>query len=189
MISNFYFEKLSLEGAILIKPFSSTDLRGSLIKDYSEETFFKNGINHVLKEVFYTISKKGVIRALHFQEVNHQAKLVRCISGKVFDVIVDLRPESPTFKKWLGFYLTGDNQLSLLVPAHFAHGYLVLEDSIVSYKCSSPFDGRFDSGIKYDDPDINVQWPINELDGVPMIIAEKDRVMQSFQEYFKKGCK
>ena len=189
-MQKFSFEELPLKGAYLIKPFFADDLRGGFIKDYSEEVFEKNGINHELLEVFYTISKKGVLRAIHFQEVNQQPKLVRCVSGKVFDVIVDLRPESPTFKKWLGFYLTGENTDELLVPAHFGHGYLVLEDSIVSYKCAAPFDGEHDSGIKFDDPDIGVDWPFNEIGGLDkLIISEKDKNLQSFDDYCKKGCK
>lgn len=189
-MQKFSFEELPLKGAYLIKPFFADDLRGGFVKDYSKEVFKKNGINHELLEVFYTISKKGVLRAIHFQEVNHQPKLVRCISGKVFDVIVDLRPESPTFKKWLGFYLTGENMDELLVPAHFGHGYLVLEDSIVSYKCAAPFDGEHDSGIMYNDPDINVKWPFEEIGGEKnLIVSEKDKNLQSFGEYCEKGCK
>lgn len=188
-MQKFSFEELPLKGAYLIKPFFADDLRGGFVKDYSKEVFEKNGINHELLEVFYTISKKGVLRAIHFQEVNHQPKLVRCVSGKVFDVIVDLRPESPTFKKWLGFYLTGENMDELLVPAHFGHGYLVLEDSIVSYKCAAPFDGEHDSGIMYNDPDINVKWPFEEIGGEDkLIISEKDKNLQTFEEYLKKGC-
>lgn len=190
IMQKFNFEPLELSGAYLISPFFADDIRGGFIKDYSLSVFKDNGIDHELKEVFYTISHKGVIRAIHFQEVNHQPKLVRCVSGKVFDVIVDLRPESPTFKKWLGFYLTGENMKELLIPAHFGHGYLVLEDSIVSYKCSAPFDGEHDSGIKFDDPDISIEWPFEEIGGKGnLIIADKDKNLQSFEEYFKKGCK
>lgn len=97
MVQKFDFQKLDLKGAYLIKPFYATDNRGGLIKDYNVDTFKANGIDHDLKEVFYTISKSGVIRATHFQLVKQQAKLVRCISGHVYDVIVDLRPDSPTF--------------------------------------------------------------------------------------------
>lgn len=188
MIQPFSFVELSLKGAYLIKPFCANDIRGSLIKDYSADIFKQNGIEYDLKEVFYTNSKRGVIRALHFQEVNHQQKLVRCVHGKVFDVIVDLRPDSPTFKQWLGFYLTGENMLELLVPAHFGHGYLVIEDSIVSYKCAEKFDGEHDSGIMYNDPDIGIKWPFEELGNSPLIIADKDLNLQSFQNYVKKGC-
>lgn len=190
MINNFSFEELPLKGAYLIKPFCSSDSRGKFIKDYSKEVFFANGINYELKEEFYTVSHRGVIRALHFQEVNHQPKLVRCVSGKVFDVIVDLRPESPTFKKWIGFYLSGDNMQELLIPAHFAHGYLVIEDAIVSYKCSEPFEQEHDSGIAFDDPDIGVNWPFSEIGGPSkIIISQKDQNLQSFGEYYRKGCK
>ena len=87
------------------------------------------------------LSKRGVIRAIHFQLIKQQPKLVRCVSGHVYDVIVDLRPNSSTFKQWRGFHLTGENMDSLLVPAYFGHGYLVVEDSIVSYKCSEKFSG------------------------------------------------
>lgn len=190
MIQKFSFEKLPLEGAYLINTFFADDIRGGFVKDYSKEVFKQNGIDYDLKEVFYTISHKGVIRALHFQEVNHQPKLVRCVSGKVYDVIVDLRPESPTFKKWMGFYLTGDSHQELLIPEHFAHGYLVLEDSIVSYKCAAPFDGEHDSGIMFNDPDIAVKWPFDEIGGIEnLIIAEKDKNLQSFKEYVKNGAK
>ena len=190
MVQKFSFQKLELDGAYLIKPFFASDIRGGFLKDYSKDLFKANGIDYELSEVFYTISHKGVIRALHFQEINQQPKLVRCVSGKVFDVIVDMRPDSPTFKKWLGFYLSADNMDELLIPAHFAHGYLVLEDSIVSYKCSAPFDGVKDSGIMYNDPDINVKWPFNEIGGEDnLIIADKDKNLQSFQEYAKRGCK
>lgn len=186
----FSFEELDLKGAYLIKPFYNSDIRGGFIKDYSTSLFKENGIEYELKETFYTISHKGVIRALHFQEINQQPKLVRCISGKVFDVIVDLRKDSPTFKKWMGFYLSGDNMNELLIPAHFAHGYLVLEDSIVSYKCAAGFDGLNDSGIMFDDKDISVKWPFDEIGGIDkLIIADKDKKLQSFEEYFKKGCK
>ena len=190
MVQKFSFEELPLKGAYLIKPFFADDIRGGFVKDYSKELFLANGIDYDLKEVFYTISHKGVIRALHFQEVNHQPKLVRCVSGKVYDVIVDLRPDSPTFKKWMGFYLTGENMNELLIPEHFAHGYLVIEDSIVSYKCAAPFDGQNDSGIMFDDPDIGVEWPFEEIGGnEKLIIADKDKNLQSFKDYCQKGYK
>ena len=99
MIQKFEFKETSLKGAYEIIPFYATDERGGFVKDYNIDLFKQNGIDHELKEVFYTISKKGVIRATHFQLVKQQAKLVRCISGHVYDVIVDLRPDSPTFGK------------------------------------------------------------------------------------------
>lgn len=186
MIQKFDFQKLDLQGAYLITPFYATDERGGFIKDYNIDVFRNNGIEHELKEVFYTISKKGTIRAIHFQLIKQQPKLVRCISGHVYDVIVDLRPDSPTYGQWRGFDLTGDNRKCLLVPAQFGHGYLVLEDSVVSYKCAEVFYGEGDSGIKYNDPDIAVDWPFELINGEEnIIISEKDKNLMSFVEYKK----
>lgn len=113
--------------------------------------------------------------------------MVRCISGHVYDVIVDLRPVSSTFGKWQGFDLTGENQKTLYVPRFFGHGYLVLEDSVVSYKCGEVFYGEGDSGIMYNDPDINIKWPFDKIGGIDkMIISEKDIRLMSFKEYAKK---
>lgn len=181
---NWDFEKLDLDGAYLITPFFREDVRGGFVKDYSKEVFEKNGICYDLKEVFYTISHKGVIRAIHFQNTMQQPKLVRCVSGKIFDVIIDLRKNSPTFKKWFGVYLTGENMKEVLVPAGFGHGYLVIEDSVVSYKCSEKFYGEYDSGIKFDDPELNVNWPYDEIGGKEnLILAEKDMNLQSFKNF------
>jgi dTDP-4-dehydrorhamnose 3,5-epimerase len=178
------FDKLEMNGAYKITPFFSEDNRGGFLKDYSKEIFEQNGINHDLKEVFYTISHKGVIRAIHFQRVKQQAKLVRCISGKVYDVIIDLRKDSPTFKKWMGFYLSGENMISLLVPEGFGHGYLVLQDSIVSYKCAEKFYGEYDSGIRYDDKNMGIEWPFDEIGGKENVINSlKDDNLQSFQAF------
>ena len=187
MIKKFEFEELDLKGAFKIQPFYATDNRGGFIKDYNIDIFKDNGINHELKEVFYTISKKGVIRAIHFQLVKQQAKLVRCISGHVYDVIVDLRPDSPTFGQWRGFDLTGDNQTELYIPPYFGHGYLVLEDSVVSYKCGEVFYAEGDSGIMYDDPDINIQWHKKKIGGISnLIISDKDKSLMSMKEYLNK---
>lgn len=184
MVQKFEFNELELKGAYFIKPFFASDDRGGLIKDYNVDVFKANGIEHDLKETFYTLSKKGVIRATHFQLIKQQPKLVRCISGHVYDVIVDLRPNSPTFGKWQGFHLTGENQHSLLVPQYFGHGYLVIEDSVVSYKCAEVFCGEGDSGIMYNDPDINIEWPFELIGGKEnLIISEKDLNLMSFKDY------
>lgn len=187
MRTKFNFEELNLKGAFKIQPFYATDERGGFVKDYNIDIFNANGITHELKEVFYTISKKGVIRATHFQLVKQQAKLVRCISGHVYDVIVDLRPGSPTFGKWQGFDLTGENQVELFIPQYFGHGYLVLEDSVVSYKCGEVFYSEGDAGIMYNDSDINIQWPFEKIGGIEnLIISEKDKNLMSLREYIEK---
>lgn len=184
MIQKFKFEELALKGAYKITPFYASDERGGLLKDYNVDMYRENGIVHELKEVFYTVSKRGVIRATHFQLNKQQAKLVRCVSGHVYDVIVDLRPFSPTYGKWLGFDLTGENMVCLYVPEYFGHGYIVIEDSVVSYKCSNVFWSEGDSGIMYDDPDIGIIWPFDRIGGIQnLIISEKDKKLLSFKEY------
>lgn len=183
MIQKFEFRETEIPGLIEIIPFNADDIRGCFTKDYSKEIFEANGIYHDLAEVFYTTSYKGVIRALHIQRVKQQPKLVRCIYGHVWDVVVDLRKDSSTFKKWLAFDLIGEKHNEILVPAGCAHGYLVLEDSIVSYKCGEKFYSEYDDGIMWNDPDIGVQWPLELIGGgEKLIIAEKDKNLQSFAQ-------
>ena len=184
MVNKFEFKELELKGAFLIKPFYATDNRGGFIKDYNIDVFKSSGIEHELKEVFYTVSKKGVIRAIHFQLGKQQPKLVRCVSGHVYDVIVDLRPNSSTFGQWMGFDLTGENMNEVYIPQFFGHGYLVIEDSIVSYKCGEVFYAEGDSGIMYNDPDIDVKWPFEKIGGKDnLIISEKDERLMSLRQY------
>lgn len=184
MIQKFEFKETEISGLLEVTPFNAVDIRGCFTKDYSKEVFETNGIKHDLAEVFYTTSFKGVIRALHFQREKQQPKLVRCIYGHVFDVVVDLRKDSPTFKKWIGFDLIGKLHNEILVPAGCAHGYLVLEDSIVSYKCAEKFYGEYDDGIMWNDKDIAIKWPLDKIGGIEnLIIADKDRNLQTFEEF------
>jgi dTDP-4-dehydrorhamnose 3,5-epimerase len=184
MVQQFSFEKTIFEGVFLIKPFVAYDERGYFIKDYSQEIFENNGISHNLKEVFYTSSHKGVIRAIHFQRNKEQPKLVRCVKGKIFDVVVDLKKDSPTRGKWIGFYLDEENKNEILIPAYFGHGYLVLEDATVSYKCAEKFYGEYDDGIIWNDKTIGIDWNLKQDDTI--ILSEKDRNLQSFEEYVQK---
>lgn len=182
MIQQFDFQKLEFDGAYLIQPFIATDNRGKFIKDYGKEMFEANNIPHDLKEVFYTYSKKGVIRAIHFQRERQQAKLVRCIKGKIFDVIVDLRKDSKTYGKWLGVYLSDKDNQEIYIPEYFGHGYLVLEEAIVSYKCAEKFFGEYDDGIVWNDKDIKINWPLDLVDN-QIILSEKDKNLQSFSQF------
>lgn len=188
MIQKFEFHNTKISGLIDIVPFNADDIRGCFTKDFSKEVFETNGVEHDLKEVFYTTSHKGVIRALHFQREKQQPKLVRCIYGHVWDVVVDLRRDSPTFKQWLSFDLTGENHREILVPAGCAHGYLVLEEhSIVSYKCAEKFYAEFDDGIRWDDSDIGIEWPLELVGGrKKIILAEKDLNLKSFANFLKQ---
>lgn len=186
MIQRFEFHPTPIDGLIEVTPFNADDVRGSFTKDYSKEFFEANGISHNLAEVFYTTSHKGVIRALHFQRVIQQPKLVRCIWGHVWDVAVDLRKNSPTFKQWQAFDLSRENRREVLIPAGCAHGYLVLEESVVSYKCAEKFYGEYDDGILWDDPDIAVAWPLERIGGREnVILADKDKNLQSFAQFME----
>lgn len=175
------FNKTNLSGAFEIQPFCTYDNRGFFLKDYSQEIFLENDINYVLKETFYSFSKKNVIRGLHFQRENQMPKLVRCLSGKIYDVICDLRKNSPTFGRWESFVLSEENMKELLIPGGFAHGFMTLEDSLVSYKCAEGFSAEYDDGIIWNDADININWNIHE--NTEIIISEKDKSLQSFREF------
>lgn len=182
MIRQFSVEETKFEPVKLVHPFVSTDERGAFVKDYSGKKLAELGVVHGLKEVFYTYSHKGVVRALHFQLVKTQPKLVRAVKGAIYDVVVDLRKGSSTFGKWQGFELNDTNFNELLIPSGFGHGYLVLEESIVSYKCSEDFYGEYDSGIRWDDPDIAIAWPLNRVDH-QVILSEKDRNLMTLQKF------
>ena len=184
MIQQWEFKETDIADLYEIQPFNAEDVRGCFTKDYSQEVFVGQGIEHNLAEVFYTTSRKGVIRALHFQREKQQPKLVRCIWGHVWDVVVDLRKDSPTFKQWLAFDLIGEKHNEILVPAGCAHGYLVLEDSIVSYKCAEKFYGEYDDGVLWNDSDIAVSWPLEKVGGIDkVILADKDKNLQSFAQF------
>ena len=188
MIEKFNFVESDLKGAYVIQPFYASDERGGFIKDYNVEMFESHGLEHDLKEVFYTISHKGVIRAIHFQLGHQQAKLVRCIKGHVWDVIVDLRKESKTFGQWRAYDLSDDNRTEIYVPKNFGHGYLVLEESIVSYKCGEVFYAEGDSGIMYNDVNLKIEWPFEKIGGKSnLIISEKDKQLMSFDEFKQLG--
>ncbi len=181
-MQKFEFEKTMIDGVFQITPFCAYDVRGYLIKDYAKEVFEQHGIIYDLKEVFYTNSQKGVVRALHFQREYGQPKLVRCVWGRIFDVVVDLRRESGTYRQWMGWELSEENKAELLIPAGCAHGYLVLEDSVVSYKCAEKFYGEYDDGILWNDPELAIDWPLERV-GNKVILAEKDRQLQTVREF------
>jgi len=183
-MQTFEFKELDLKGAYLIKPFYASDSRGGLLKDYNIDTYKSVGIDYELKETFYTLNKKAVIRAIHFQLEKPQAKLMRCISGRVFYVIVDLRLGSDTFGEHRSMILSGDNPACILCPSGFGQGYLVLEEAIMSYKASEVFYGPGDAGIMYNDPELGIEWPFEMIGGKEnMIISDKDLTLMSLKEY------
>lgn len=182
MVRQFEFKKTTMEGLILISPFYQEDERGFFMKSYEKEIYEKNGIFLNDTEDFSSKSNKGVLRGLHFQTKNSQDKLVSVVAGEVWDVVVDLRYGSDTFGKWQGFYLSEKNHFSLYIPKQFAHGFLALEDNtIITYKCGDFYDKETDTGIMWNDPDINIKWPLEKTD--KLIISDRDWKHQSFAEF------
>lgn len=178
---NFEFYKLDLEGAYLIRNFDAGDNRGWFSKCYEKDVFREIGIDFHLNESFFSYSNKNVIRGLHFQTNNPQAKLVTVVSGKIWDVIVDLRFDSPTFKQWRAHELSAENHLSYYVPRGFAHGFACLEDkTVVLYQCDGKYDKANDGGIIFNDPDIGIQWVIDEDLAIQSL---RDSKLPSLAEY------
>ncbi len=177
----FEFKELELQGAYYIKNFCHRDDRGSFIKCFEKDIYANAGINFNVNETFVSVSAKNVIRGLHFQINNPQNKLVCVVNGKAWDVIVDLRPESRTYKKWIGKVLCEEYHNALYVPRGFAHGFAALEDdTIMIYQCEGAYDKTSDSGIRYNDKEIGIEWPFDLKEA---IISLKDRNLMSFEEY------
>ena len=181
MKTNFEIKNTSLVDAVLITPFSVDDNRGNFTKDFLKSFYRSHNLDCDLSETFYAKNiNKNTIRGMHFALKNPQAKVVKCVTGEIYDVIVDLRRNSPTYLKWEGFYLSEDNNLSLYVPKGFAHGYLVIKPGIVSYKCCGDYDPSFDTGVHYLDETFNIKWPIEKDNNI--IISEKDNGLKSYIE-------
>jgi len=184
MTTPFSVQSTEIHGLTLVTPFAALDNRGWFVKDYSITLLRDLGIDLTLQEIFYASSVAGVIRGLHFQRDHQQVKLVRCITGRIFDVVIDLRRDSPTFRRWQGFTLSEANREEVLIPGGCAHGYLVLDDAIVSYKCDQVFVPDCDDGIVWDDPDLAIDWPL--ADGVAPILSDKDRGLQTFDQFMSR---
>ncbi len=182
-MAGFEFKQLELNGAFYISNFSMGDSRGGFTKYFEKSIYEKAGINFVLNETFASVSAKNVIRGLHFQINNPQAKLVCVVQGKVWDVIVDLRKNSPTYKKWVSAELSEKKHNALYVPRGFAHGFVALEDrTIMLYQCDGAYDKETDTGIMFDDPEIGIKWPIDL--GIA-IHSPRDMQLMSLSEYEK----
>jgi dTDP-4-dehydrorhamnose 3,5-epimerase len=171
-----------IAGLRIIKPKIYGDERGYFYESYAARKYSEAGISDQFIQDNQSFSKKGVLRGLHFQVPPFaQAKLVRVTLGSVYDVAVDLRRESPTCGQYYGLELSEFNHLQFYIPAGFAHGYLVLsENAIFQYKCDQYYNAAAEGGIQYDDPDLNISWPIT---GVETQISPKDLKLPSFREY------
>jgi dTDP-4-dehydrorhamnose 3,5-epimerase len=167
-----------IEGIIECIPTKFADERGLFYESYNQKLFAANGIPYDFCQDNYSWSKKGVIRGLHFQyEPNAQGKLVRCMTGKVMDVVVDIRRDSPTFGQHEKFVLDSAIGNMLYVPAGFAHGFVALEETIFVYKCTEYWHKSSESGIIYNDPELNINWGVENP-----IVSAKDLLLPTFSE-------
>lgn len=178
----FKFEDTPLDGLKVIHPAYMEDERGNFLKSFEKEIFSQNGIEMAPFEVFESLSTKGVLRGLHFQTKLPQAKLVRTVTGNVFDVAVDIRKDFPTFGKWHSVELSGANKKMFYIPPYFAHGFLVLSESaIVSYICAGRYLKEYDSGILWKDPVVAIEWPISIIGEVT--VSKRDESFGGLVEF------
>lgn len=160
----FQFIRLEIPEIVLIKPKVFIDDRGFFLETYKYSEFASFGIKERFVQDNHSKSSRNVLRGLHFQShPKAQGKLIRCIRGRIWDVGVDIRKGSPTFGKWVGVELSEDNFIMLYIPAGFAHGFCVLSDEAeVQYKCTEEYSPELDNGIIWNDPEININWPVKE---------------------------
>lgn len=168
----FTFKRLALPEVILIEPKFFRDERGFFVETYKHSDFAAEGIKEYFVQDNNSRSSRDVLRGLHYQKApKAQGKLIRCLSGSIFDVAVDIRKGSANYGQWVGIELSEQNGLMLYVPPGFAHGFLVTSDNAeITYKCTEEYSPANDAGIAWNDPDINVLWPVERP-----VISEKDR--------------
>jgi dTDP-4-dehydrorhamnose 3,5-epimerase len=168
----FIFQKSNIiDDVILVTPKYFKDSRGFFMETFKFDDFRKNGIDEIFLQDNQSYSTENVIRGIHFQKnPKPQGKLVRCTKGIILDVAVDLRPDSKTFKKWISYELSEENKNMLWIPAGFGHGFSVLsKEAEICYKCTNEYNANLDSGVRYDDPDLNIDWKIKSP-----VISDKD---------------
>jgi dTDP-4-dehydrorhamnose 3,5-epimerase len=174
--------ELTLPGVILIQPRVFRDDRGWFFEPYNEVRYRSFGIDTRFVQDNHSRSSQGTLRGLHYQRSPGQAKLVRVAFGKILDVVVDIRLDSPTLGKWLGVELSAEKHEQLYVPIGFAHGFCVLSDfAEVLYKVSSPYDAHEEKTIAWDDADIGVKWPISDP-----VLSGRDKAGEPFADFLKR---
>ena len=159
------------DGLVLLEVQAHGDERGFLLESFREDSWREAGVDVGFVQENHSRSSEGILRGIHFQTQPGQAKLVRCVRGAIWDVAVDLRRDSPTYKRWEGYELSDTNNRQLFVPAGFGHGFCVLSElADVAYKLSSYYDPETEAGIAWDDPDIAIDWPLTDPQ-----VSERDR--------------
>ena len=162
----------------VIEPQIFVDERGWFREDFRDTRFEEHGLPTRFRQENQSYSKRGVLRGLHYQMAHPQGKLITCVSGEVFDVAVDIRHGSPTFRQWVGVQLSGDNPRQLWIPPGFAHGFCVLSDSArVSYKCTDVYVPSDERGLLWCDPELSITWPIQDP-----ILSAKDRANRPLRD-------
>lgn len=180
-MGRFELIETGISGLFIIETEVFGDRRGYFMETYNYNGFREAGLEVRFVQDNQSMSRKGVLRGLHFQKTHPQGKLVRVLRGEVFDVAVDLRRNSPTFKKWFGVLLSGENRKQFYIPEGFAHGFLVLsEEAEFAYKCTDFYHPGDEGGILWNDPEIGIEWPLEGI-GEPFL-SEKDRKLGSVQE-------
>jgi dTDP-4-dehydrorhamnose 3,5-epimerase len=170
---------LELNGLKLVQPDVFGDERGFFLETFSAPRYAAAGIDATFVQDNHSRSVKGTLRGLHYQSEPGQAKLVRVSLGKIWDVAVDIRPDSPTFGRWQGVVLDDQKHEQILVPIGFAHGFCVLSAAAeVQYKVSSPYEGKTECGLNYADPDLNIAWPV-----ASPLLSARDQQNESFASY------
>lgn len=188
-MSKFKKIETGIEGLYILEPTVFGDERGFFLETYNKKEFEEIGIFDEFVQDNHSKSKKGVLRGLHFQTKHSQAKLVRVIKGSVYDVAIDIRRNSSTYGKWYGIELSAKNKKMFFIPKGFAHGFLTLEDGTeFQYKCTDLYAPQYDSGIMWNDKEININWNFEKygLKEENIILSEKDKKHQSFKEYTEK---
>ena len=176
--------RCEIEGLCVIEPIVFRDARGYFVETYNYNDFKAEGLDMVFVQDNQSMSVKGVLRGLHYQKQFPQGKLVRCVRGTVFDVAVDLRASSKTYGKWYGVELSAENKKQFYIPEGFAHGFIVLSDEAeFAYKCTDFYHPGDEGGLAWNDPEIGVEWPIEE--GMELIISEKDQKWGGLSETFR----
>jgi dTDP-4-dehydrorhamnose 3,5-epimerase len=178
-------EQTPIEGLLIIKPQVFRDARGFFVESYNRERFVAAGITTDFVQDNHSKSSKGTLRGLHFQTTPGQVKMIRCTRGRMWDVAVDIRPGSATFGRHFGLELTPADCTMLYIPVGFAHGFLVLEDETeVQYKCSNVYNPATEAGLAWDDPDLNVPWPLHLVGGAPLL-SDRDTKNPLFKDFRK----